>query len=131
MEHNKEWFDRCKDFLSSDVALIYADEESYVQTLPDLKKTFDVIVIDAIKRPECATTVKNQIESFGAKLVIFDNADWFESEAQALADDLGWIRVPMRGFGPLNDYAWQTDFLINPHEPLPLMQPKQKPVGQK
>jgi hypothetical protein len=132
VEHHAGWFKKCKDeVLPESVNLIHAEEGKYVETLAAQKQRFDVIVIDAIKRPECAEAVKNQIESFGAKLVIFDNADWFEDEAQNLADTLGWVRVPMRGFGPLNDYAWQTDFLINPKDPLTLMKPQRKPVGQK
>ncbi len=132
VEHNAHWFKKCKDeVLPESVNLIHAEEAAYVDTLAAQKQRFDVIVIDAIKRPECAEAVIEQVKAHGAKLVVFDNADWFEVDAQKIADTLEWIRIPMRGFGPLNDFAWQTDFLMNPAEKIPMVEAKTKPVGQK
>lgn len=131
VEHNKEWSEKFQDALPDEATIHLVEEGKYASYIQTFDTPFDVIVIDGIRREDCAKAVSAHIKKHGGKMIIFDNADWFEDVVSELSCELGWIRIPMRGFGPLNDYATQTDILMNPKEPLPLLRAKAPPVGQK
>jgi hypothetical protein len=80
----------------------------------------DVVVIDGKYRFECA---RHLIDGLGtgalrAKMIIFDNSDWYPRSIFELSKRLGWTQVDFAGFGPINDYTWTTSVFLAPGQDL-------------
>ena len=83
--------------------------DDYVGLPASLGRPFDVIVIDAERRLECAKTAPGLLRDDG--LIVLDNSDWWPKTAAALRD-AGLTQIDFTGPGPLNPYAWTTSLFL-------------------
>lgn len=102
--------------------------EEYVSALIDSKCDWDIVLIDGEQRAACAIAFVEYLKTFKTKLLIFDNSNWFPNAAAHLIQATGWIPLSLNGFGPVNNYPFQTLFLINPSW-IPSVVADQKPLG--
>ncbi|MFT5435904.1 MAG: hypothetical protein ACI840_000545 [Ulvibacter sp.] len=109
LEHNSEWFEKVKEFGIPNQSLILATDD--YATCAELDgKLFDIILIDGIKREECAQIGPSLLAKGG--LIILDNSDRYPEIACKLRMK-GYIEIDFHGFGPINDYTWTTSLFLD------------------
>lgn len=109
IEHNSEWFNQVKELGLTNQYLIFADED-YASCIQLDNKFFDIILIDGVKREECAQVAPKLLAKGG--LIILDNSERYPEIASNLRDQ-GYIEIDFHGFGPINDYTWTTSFFLD------------------
>lgn len=116
VEHDKLWFEKVKVNLSNNQKLLYKENnEQYENSILDLNKKFDVIVIDGIRRPECSKVIGSCLnnDSSDGFMVVLDNSDWYRETSKYLRDELDLVQVDFHGFGPINNYTWTTSVFFS------------------
>jgi len=112
IEHNKDWYNTVKEKINSNNSkLILTDENNYVNICNKSDK-FDIIIIDGIKRRECAEHVKNCIQT-DTGIIILDNSDRYPKTSKFLRENLNLFEIDFFGFGPINNYTWCTSIFIS------------------
>jgi hypothetical protein len=118
IESNVLWFETLKKNLgnSSNVRLRFAENRDHY-VAKDLIALHDVFVIDGEYRTEIMSEIIHQLDStdLTPALVVLDNSDRFTNEARIFGQALQMHAVTFRGFGPINDYEWETTVFINPN----------------
>ncbi len=110
VEKDAEWHGKFQDqLLDNQQILLRPDREKFVAEL-DAHGMFDIIIIDADWRRECAELTRKHLNPGG--LVVLDNSDWYPLAAERLRKD-DFLQVDMKGFGPINPYTWCTSFLFD------------------
>jgi hypothetical protein len=117
VEDNLIWYDKINMQKPDNLFLFHSENEEYVNIISRFNKKFDIIIIDANHRYECAKIALDYLVEGG--LIILDNSDWFKNSAGIIRQK-GMIQVDFHGFGPINKYSWITslffsrDFKFNP-----------------
>lgn len=115
VEHSELWYEKLSGNLAQNQTLLLEEDQiRYLNAIDDVKKLFNIIIIDGICRKECA----KKISSGGylhpeSGLIVFDNSDWYPRTCAALRDALDLIQVDFHGFGPINDYTWTTSVFFS------------------
>lgn len=115
VEDNQDWFEVVsKKNLGNQTILNRADKTSYVNSLPEQEKLFQIIVVDGNWRYECVVEAINCLINGG--MIVLDNSDRkIEKECGKLLREHGFIQIDFSGFGPINNYTWSTSvFIKNP-----------------
>ncbi len=113
VEHRSEWLNIVKDFISDGTTeLILQDENNYTQICNTADKKFDLIVIDGIRRPECAREIAKCLKP-ETGIVVLDNSDWYPETSKYLRNELNLFEIDFFGFGPINNYTWCTSVFIS------------------
>jgi len=126
IEHNLDWYEQIK-INKKDNQILILEELNYAEKAKELSMDFDIILIDGIKRSECAVVSLNIINKKG--IIILDNSDRHPDISKNFREN-GFIEVDFHGFGPINEYTWTTsiffhrDFDIKPLSIQPII-----PIG--
>lgn len=112
VEDNEEWFDVVsKTKRSNQVILHRGNESSYVNSLPEQRKLFEIIIVDGNWRFECVVKAINCLKEGG--MIVLDNSDRkIEKECGTLLREQGFLQIDFSGFGPINNYTWSTSIFI-------------------
>ncbi|MDX4067242.1 hypothetical protein Q6A87_05210 [Aliarcobacter skirrowii] len=118
IEHNKEWYEKVnQNIKKNQKILLVEDNDNYENSIKKLNKKFDVIVIDGIRRYQCAGIVIEYINTLNEReseyMIILDNSDWYKNTAKLLRDKLDLIEIDFHGFGPINNYTWTTSIFLS------------------
>ena len=116
VEHDRVWYEKILPTLESNMQLIFsADGPGYENPAEISGKKFDVIIIDANRRPECAHVVDRYLDQQHPEgfMIILDNSDWFKNTADYLRQKFDMIQVDFHGFGPINNHTWTTSVLFS------------------
>lgn len=111
IEANNEWFKYISQKLADNQKIILRDSESFASAIEEFSLKYDVIVIDSLKRGECAIKALNFLNDGG--VIILDNSDWYPNTSKYLKEQGNLLEVDMHGFGPINDYTWTTSFYFH------------------
>ena len=106
IESDKNWYEYVSSKLLPNQKVIFKNEFNFVNAIDELNQKYDVIIIDAILRYECALKAVHYLNNGG--LIILDNSDWHPSTSAFLRNINDLIEVDMHGFGPINEYSWTT-----------------------
>ncbi len=109
IESDREWYEKIREDAIANQELYFAVED-YATKPNTLNRKFDIILIDGIKREECAQQVMGLINNKG--LIILDNSDRYPDIASYFRDN-GYIQVDFHGFGPINNYTWTTSVFLD------------------
>lgn len=109
IEHDENWYNKIKGMNIDNQKIIWADS-NYELKPEELNISFDIILIDGIKREACSEKAHSMLTKGG--LIILDNSDRHPNIALKYRD-LGFIEVDFHGFGPINDYTWTTSIFIH------------------
>lgn len=120
VEIDKSWFLLVDNNKKNNQKLSLAcNEDEYVNDIASGNVKYDLIVIDGIRRFDCAKLAVNFLKEGG--MIILDNSDWFPKTSKFLRD-CNLIQVDFTGIGPINYYTWTTSiFLHREFVLLPLM----------
>lgn len=118
VEHDKLWFKKINNKgnrQTNQTILLRGNNESYENSIAEINKKFDVIIIDGIRRVECSKMIGNYLnyESTEGFMIILDNSDWYPEVAKYLRETLDLIEIDFHGFGPINNYTWTTSVLLS------------------
>lgn len=116
VEHDELWFEKVKSkILKNQVLLFKEDNKEYEESILDMDKKFDVIIIDGIRRVECSKVIETKLnkDSSDGFMVILDNSDWYKETSKYLRNVLDLIEVDFHGFGPINGYTWTTSIFLS------------------
>ncbi|MCT7528301.1 hypothetical protein N5T79_04030 [Aliarcobacter cryaerophilus] len=120
IEHNKVWYEKVKQNLVLNQTIFFMEDSAeYENFIYKFNTKFDVIIIDGIRRKECAKAVVNYINSLneiykeGNYMIILDNSDWYKNTAEILRKELNLIEIDFHGFGPINNYTWTTSIFLS------------------
>ncbi|WP_208994231.1 hypothetical protein [Aliarcobacter cryaerophilus] len=118
IEHNQEWYEKVnQNIKKNQKILLTEDNDNYENSIKKLNKKFDVIVIDGIRRYQCASVVTEYINTLNEieyeYMIILDNSDWYKNTAKLLRDKLNLIEIDFHGFGPINNYTWTTSIFLS------------------
>ena len=109
IESDKTWFERISSKAISNHHIYYREGENYESSIKTFQRHFDIIIIDGIRRKQCADLATNYLSENG--MIILDNSDRNPDIAKDLRR-LGYIQVDMHGLGPINHYCWTTSFFL-------------------
>jgi protein-L-isoaspartate O-methyltransferase len=116
IEDNKDWYQKANLGLKENqTVLLKEDSDEYEGSIKTLDKKFDVIIIDGIRRAECARVINGylNIDSREGGMVILDNSDWYKETSKFLRENLDLIEIDFHGFGPINNYTWTTSIFFS------------------
>jgi len=109
-EHDKEWYEKMKRLIPSNVELYQLDlvySGAYCHKIAEYSRAFDIVVIDGRDRNNCAKNCLGALKEDG--VVIWDNSDRESySEGYAYLLQNGFKRLDFEGMGPVNVYSWCT-----------------------
>lgn len=111
VENDPAWYRQVMKSVPPNLDLrLRESPEDYVRCITEENLRYDLVVVDGIVRSRCARAALSRLADGG--LIILDNADWFTSAAAILRQsDL--IQIDMKGFGPVNAYAWCTTLFLH------------------
>jgi hypothetical protein len=114
IEHDADWHARYTGQIEANqTILLVGNDEKYEQSIAQQASSFDVIVIDGIRRAQCAKVIAPFISNnTNGAMIILDNADWYKETAKFLRETLDLIEIDFHGFGPINDYTWTTSIFL-------------------
>ena len=99
VEHDELWYKDLKNKLKKNVRLIYSKPENYVDEIQKKKIKYDIVIIDGIKRNECAQKSIDYLSKRG--VIIFDDTDRKKYEKSYMyLLDRGFKRIDFTGLAP-------------------------------
>lgn len=116
VEHDIEWFSSMqKQVTLNNTLLLREGNGRYESSINEQNELFDVVVIDGIRRRECAQTLRSMLNTSASDgcMVILDNAERYPDIARYLRDELNLIQCDFSGFGPINAYTWTTSLFLS------------------
>jgi len=116
VEHDRIWMEKIKpESGTNQTVLLKKDDTEYEKAITETGKVFDVIVIDGLRRPECARDIDKYLnhQSSEGFMIILDNSDWYKNTAKYLKEELNLIEVDFHGFGPINATTWTTSIFLS------------------
>lgn len=111
IESSKKWYEYCSQNLLPNQKILLREEAEFAEAVDESDSKFDLIVIDSMRRGECAQKSIKHLNSGG--LIILDNSDWHPNTSAFLRDNCNLIEVDMHGFGPINAYSWTTSLYFH------------------
>lgn len=125
------WASRCKDLVAvesdrgwfetisasnkaANFKYLFAEPERYPQQIEAFATAFDIVIVDGIRRADCAKCAVEHIAKHGGRWLILDNSNWYPKLMRELDRQLRWLQVDFHGFGPINRYTWTTSVFVNP-----------------
>ncbi len=122
IEADEQWSNYIKNNSPVNQVVMMSSEEDFPAKIMSFDQTFDIIVIDSLRRFDCCKLAPKKLNIGG--LIILDNSDWYPNSCKVLRDS-GFVQIDMSGFGPVNDFTWVTSFFFKESYDLPLMGMKQ------
>lgn len=123
VEHDRDWYEKIIAKMEKNQVLLLKDKSSEYENAINLPLEgkckqairYDLIVLDGIRRKECARVIKNNLnmESDEGCMVILDNSDWHKNTAKYLRDELDLIQFDFHGFSPINAYTLTTSVFVS------------------
>lgn len=117
-DDNQDWYQQITNQCNHNVTAYFEpNEQQYPATVMKAGIMFDIIVIDAIKRDECALFALKQIAEDG--IIIIDDTErvnWSEEYKRALhilQQDNRFIQIDFYGFSAINEYTKITTLFIS------------------
>jgi hypothetical protein len=110
IESDKNWYEYISQKLLPNQKVFLRNEFDFVNAIDELNMKYDVIIIDSLRRYECALKAIHYLNTGG--LIILDNSDWHPGTSAFLRKVNDLIQVDMHGFGPINDYSWTTSLFF-------------------
>ncbi|MEO5911171.1 MAG: hypothetical protein ABIP95_09810 [Pelobium sp.] len=110
IEDNEDWYNKVSHNKRPNHEIILSNADNYASIPLTLGKKFDIIIIDGIRRDECAKVALEVLEEGG--LIIYDNSDR-DPEVCGFLRNADLIQVDMHGFGPINNYTWTTSYFFS------------------
>lgn len=109
-EHNRQWYDRMKSKVPSNVELHHVDLQyggAYSKKVSEYARILDIVVIDGRDRINCALNCLNALKDDG--VIIWDNSEreCYDEGYKFLLDNK-FKRIDFEGMGPVNHYSWRT-----------------------
>lgn len=113
VEDDEEWFDKVSKEIDRRNTEIYLIKEmgEYVNYIAKSNKKFDIIVIDAKFRDQCAKIAPRFLSPGG--MIVFDNSDRYPNLLRAMREKNNYIQVDFHGFSPINSYSLTTTILFD------------------
>jgi hypothetical protein len=112
VEHNEAWFRIMDGRKQPNQTIMHrSDERSYVDSVSEPGRLFDIIVVDGEWRLACVSRAISCLKDSG--MILLDNSD--RNVEQICATHLracGFFQVDFSGFGPINGYCWSTSLFI-------------------
>ncbi|MGB7316259.1 MAG: hypothetical protein WA939_25265 [Nodosilinea sp.] len=128
VESNKEWYEYCSQELLSNQKILFREESEFAEAIDESLSKFDLIIIDSLRRGECAKKAIEHLNSGG--LIILDNSDWHPNTSAFLRDSCNLLEVDMHGFGPVNAYSWTTSLFFHRDFNFPPRESKQPTISK-
>jgi hypothetical protein len=98
VEHDRAWHARVAAKAPANATVILADDEQYVTAASG--QTYDIIVNDGIRRPDCARHAVASLAAGG--VIVWDNTDELKDRpGHDFMDAAGFRRLDFWGLGPL------------------------------
>jgi len=110
VESDRNWVAYLEGNKRSNHRIILREPARFASAIVEQEARFDVIVIDAWQRNQCARLAPQFLRKGG--LIVLDNSDWFPEASRVLRES-GLIQVDMHGFGPINQYTWTTSLFFD------------------
>lgn len=111
IESDKEWYSYGKLSVLHNQKILFREEPSFAESIDESSDKFDVIIIDAIRRHDCALKAVKHLKHGG--IIILDNSERHPKTSEFLRSDCNLIEIDMHGFGPINDYSWTTSIYLH------------------
>ena len=109
IEINSEWYDLNNEYKLKNQTFILSNEENFDSEIMNFNQSFDIIIIDSIKRNECAKTALKKLKENG--LIILDNSERHPEICQFLREN-NFTEIDFHGFGPINNYTWTSSIFF-------------------
>lgn len=110
VEKDPKWFQYVDEHKKPNQQVyLRTDRDSYVSSLEEQGRLFDVIAIDGSWREACVKAASDHVAHDG--IILLDNADR-HAEAVRCLRQRGFFEIDFSGFGPTNGYTWTTSIFI-------------------
>lgn len=113
-EHDRDWCERIKPKLPSNAEVHFHEVGmEYVNSVLDMGRKFDVIVIDGRERVKCITTCLPALKDDG--VIILDNSERPEYQGGiSFLKDNGFRVIEFDGPGAVTENLWRTSIFYRP-----------------
>lgn len=111
IESDREWYNYISQNLLPNQKVFFQPEANFVESIDDISTKFDIIIIDSLRRYECALKAISYLKEGG--FIILDNSDWHPKTSKCLREKADLIEVDLHGFGPINEYSWTTSLYFH------------------
>jgi hypothetical protein len=111
VESDEEWYNYGTRNLLPNQQIFLRNELNFSEAIEEFSSKFDLIIVDSLRRYECALKAIQFLESGG--LIILDNSDWYPNTSSLLRKSGNLIEIDMHGFGPINGYSWTTSLYFH------------------
>lgn len=111
VDDDKKWCATVrKKMLKNQKICLLQNRDDYVNCIEKSNQKFDVIIVDAKYRLDCAKKSIEFLKDGG--IMIIDNSDWYPDVARYIKEQ-GFIQVDFAGFGPSIGFTWVTSILFS------------------
>jgi precorrin-6B methylase 2 len=100
VEHSREWYDKISSQAPANAEIIFnAEEDDYPGSIKKTEKSYDIIIVDAVKRVECIEASVNMLNEGG--IIVLDDSDREEySAGKEFLKNNGFNSIEFWGISP-------------------------------
>ncbi len=110
VEAEAKWAGMLREKAPANLQVIGPVEDArYAEAPFQRPQTYEVIVVDGLRRLDCAKAALPYLASHG--MLLLDNSDWHSPTCGWLRSQ-GMMQIDFHGFGPVNSYTWCTSLFI-------------------
>lgn len=111
VEDNKDWYNKVKERKLNNMKLfLINNKDKYINIIGSFNIKFDIIIIDAKYRQECADIAYKYLNDNG--MLIFDNSDRYPKTCNKIKENFNLIQVDFSGFGPIVGFTTTTSIFL-------------------
>ena len=112
VESDRKWYDKIANENFLNLNLYFEDNPvRFAKSILDTDTKFDIIVIDADNRMDCAKVAIDCLKDGG--IIILDNSERLEErEVCKLLRNSGFFQFDFVGLGMFNTYSWSTSVFL-------------------
>jgi hypothetical protein len=133
IENDAVWFEKWKTELKADhLTIKLREKEAYEKAVFESGEKYDVIIVDGIRRLECAKAAAICLKDEG--MIILDDSDRAKHSAEyrqivGLLKERGLLQIDFYGFCPMNVYPKTTSVFLTRNFNFPLLEEIQPSCG--
>ena len=112
VESDRKWYDKIANDNFLNLNLYFEDNPArFAKSIVDIEIKFDIIVIDAENRMDCAKVAIDCLKDGG--IIILDNSERLEErEVCKFLRNSGFFQFDFVGLGMFNTYSWSTSIFL-------------------
>lgn len=111
IESDTKWYQYINHNIRDNQKIYLRSKDDFANSIKEFNTEFDIIVIDSIRRYDCALIAPEYLKNGG--IIIVDNSDNCKETCKLLREKFNYIQVDFSGFGAICKYQWTTSIFFS------------------